>query len=153
MFRNILVSIDGSPDADRALSEAVDIARGSNGRLTLFTAVQQLPPIAFASPGGGSAAGDLFDELEREARETLTSAEQRVPDDVPVTTILSHDPVRVALMEAVRDGGHDLLAMGSRGRGAISAAVLGSVSHYALNHSPVPILIVPGHEDNGAPDG
>jgi nucleotide-binding universal stress UspA family protein len=143
MFRNILVSIDGSPDADHALTEAIDLAEALNGRLTIFTAVRRLPAIAFSGPGAASAASTLSEELEREARETLRTAEQRVPDGVPVKTMLSHEPVRLALGEALREGEHDLLVMGSRGRGAITAAVLGSVSHYALDHSPVPVLVVP----------
>ena len=32
--------------------------------------------------------------------------------------------------------------MGSRGRGALSASLLGSVSHYALNRGHVPVLII-----------
>jgi hypothetical protein len=38
--------------------------------------------------------------------------------------------------------------MGTRGRGALSAAMLGSVSHYALNHSDVPVLIVRAEEED-----
>src|SRR5258706_16121672 len=54
MFRNIIVSIDGSPHADRALSEAIDIARAGNGRLTIFTAVQQLPTVAYWGPAAAA---------------------------------------------------------------------------------------------------
>jgi nucleotide-binding universal stress UspA family protein len=56
--------------------------------------------------------------------------------------VLSEQPVRVALCRQIADGDHDLVVMGSRGRGAVRAALLGSVSHYVLHHSPVPVLIV-----------
>ena len=61
---------------------------------------------------------------------------------MPVTTILSEKPIREVLMEQLRAGTYDLLVMGSRGRGALSSSVLGSVSHYALNHAGVPVLII-----------
>jgi len=47
-----------------------------------------------------------------------------------------------ALIRQFKDGQHDLVVMGSRGRGAVRSALLGSASHYVLNHSPVPVLIV-----------
>lgn len=72
----------------------------------------------------------------------LLRARDRVPGDLPVTTILTDQPIRAALIDQINRGGHDLVVMGSRGRGAIRAALLGSVSHYILNHSPTPVLIV-----------
>jgi hypothetical protein len=39
---------------------------------------------------------------------------------------------------------HDLIIIGSRGRGAVRSAVLGSVSHFVVNHGTVPIV-----HDNG----
>lgn len=144
MFRNILVSIDGSKHSDRALAEAIDLARASNARLTILTAVNQPPAWAMSTIATGSAALTVLD-LEREACETMRRAVDQVPKDVPVTTIVSREPIRPALMHRIATGDHDLLVMGSRGRGAWTASLLGSVSHYALNHSSIPVLIV--HDD------
>ncbi|HET8587079.1 MAG TPA: universal stress protein, partial [Candidatus Limnocylindria bacterium] len=131
MFRNILVSVDGSDHAQRALEEAIDIARVGRGRLTLLTAVNHPPAWAASSIATGAAAISALD-LEREAVQVMRCAVSRVPDDVPVTTVISRRPVRSALMKAVACGDYDLLVMGSRGRRALAASLLGSVSHYAL---------------------
>jgi nucleotide-binding universal stress UspA family protein len=72
----------------------------------------------------------------------MREAVDRVPDDVPVITLISRRPIRSALMKAAACGDYDLLVMGSRGRRALAATLLGSVSHYVLNHSPIPVLIV-----------
>jgi nucleotide-binding universal stress UspA family protein len=141
MFRNILVSVDGSDHAQRALDEAIDIARAGRGRLTILTAVNQPPAWAASSIATGAAALSALD-LEREAVQVMRCAVSCVPDDVPVTTLISRRPIRSALMKAVASGDYDLLVMGSRGRRALAASLLGSVSHYVLNHSPIPVLIV-----------
>jgi nucleotide-binding universal stress UspA family protein len=144
MFRNILVSVDCSDHAQRALDEAIDIARAGNGRITILTAVCQPPAWAASSIAVNAAALSAL-ELEHEAVEVMQRAVARVPADIPVTTLISRRPIRTALMRAVKSGDYDVLVMGSRGRRALAASLLGSVSHYALNHSPIPVLIV--HSD------
>ena len=141
MFQNLLVAIDGSPDADRALTQAIDLAESEHARLTLFSAVGT-PPTAAYIGGGGAVAAAFAADAETETETILREAVERVPDGVSVSTVLSGEPVRLALIHQITTGHHDLVVMGSRGRGALRSVLLGSVSHHALNHSPVPVLIV-----------
>ena len=140
MFHNILVAVDGSADADLALEHAIDLALSQRSRLTLITAVAALPASAYLGFNGllPPLAGDPCIDADRVLRAALA----RVPEELPVTTILSQDPIRGAIMREIKRGEHDLVVMGSRGRGALRSAALGSVSHYVLHHSPVPVLIV-----------
>jgi nucleotide-binding universal stress UspA family protein len=150
MFRNILVCVDGSPQADGALSQAIDLAECQNSRLTLLTAVSRAPYWA-NTPMAAAGAQPIGAELQHEAEVMLRTAVERVPESIPVTTILSDDPIREVLICQIHNGHYDLVVLGTRGRGALSAAVLGSVSHYALNHSDVPVLIVRA-EGEGEPE-
>jgi len=140
MFHNILVTVDGSPDAEQALTEAIDLAECEQTPLTLITAVTQLPATAYMT--AGEALRRLVEDAHADAEAILRRARERVPDDLPVTAVLTEQPIRAALIDQIAKGEHDLVVMGSRGRGAVRAALLGSVSHYVLHHSPVPVLIV-----------
>jgi nucleotide-binding universal stress UspA family protein len=140
MFRNILVAVDGSPDADQALTDAIDLAESEHTRLTVITAVPQIPATALLVPG--FLTETTLANIRAQAEATLRRARDRVPADLPVSTVLTTRPIRPALICQIKAGHHDLLVMGSRGRGAVRSALLGSVSHYALDHSPVPVLIV-----------
>ncbi len=148
MFRNILVAIDGSPDSDRALTQAIDLADSEHSRLTLFSAVVTPPAGAYIGAGGAVAA-ELARDAETETETILRAAAKMVPDRVSLSTVLSSEPVRHALIHQIKTGAHDLVVMGSRGRGAVRSVLLGSVSHYVLHHSPVPVLIVHADPERG----
>ena len=142
MFTNILVAIDGSPDAELALGHAIDIARSENARLTIFAAVPSPPAFTYATPGA-SALAEIAEHAHQETEAIVRAALERVPDSIGATSLISNAPVRPALIGQIETGGHDLVVMGSRGRGAVGSALLGSVSHYVLHHGGVPVLIVP----------
>ncbi len=141
MFHNILVAIDGSPDAEEALAQAIDLAESQHARLTLFSSVAAPAAVAYAGVSGEVAA-NLARDAEADTEKILRTATERVPDGVSVSTVLNSEHVMPALLKQIEVGHHDLLIMGSRGRGAVRSVLLGSVSHYVLNHSPVPVLIV-----------
>jgi nucleotide-binding universal stress UspA family protein len=63
----------------------------------------------------------------------------------PVTTVVGRGSTAEAILARAREGDHDLIVMGSRGRGAAASAILGSVSHHVLHHGRVPVLIVHAH--------
>ncbi len=117
----------------------VDLARSQRARLTLLTVARR--PRTWV---GSYAVPASEDDLVREAERIAAEGEALVPDGVAYSTRTATGNPGAELLARTRAARHDLIVMGSRGRGAVRSAVLGSVSHYVLNHAEVPVLIVPG---------
>src|ERR1700733_943731 len=103
MFHSILVAVDGSPDAEQALAQAIDLASSEHAGRTLFSAMQPPPAVTYNGMGGDVVAR-LVRETEQEAQALLSDAVQRVPEDVSVTSVLSTEPVRAALVNQIEKG-------------------------------------------------
>jgi nucleotide-binding universal stress UspA family protein len=76
------------------------------------------------------------------AEKVLAEGEALVPEGVPVSGHMAAGDPGSELVKRAAAADHDLIVMGSRGRGAVRSVVLGSVSHFVLNHTTVPVLII-----------
>jgi nucleotide-binding universal stress UspA family protein len=146
MFKNILIAVDGSPHSERAVEEAVDLAKTTGASLTAVAVTPDIVPFVYVGGYGGmvppQSLGDLHEQSSREHERMLDDVLGRLAEDVEIRKVVVQGSPAQAILEQVKDGGHDLIVMGSRGRGELRSLLLGSVSHHVLQASPVPVLVV-----------
>jgi nucleotide-binding universal stress UspA family protein len=144
MYRDILVAIDDSDICARALEHAGALAAALNARLTVLSVAPHVPAFAYAATGD---LARLEAEAIKAAETTVRRAVEHVPDGVGVTTVVRTGSVGREIVDQVERGRHDLVVLGSRGRGRLASGVLGSVVGDVHFGAHVPLLIV--HPDAG----
>lgn len=141
--KRIVVAVDGSANSTDAVRWAAHFA--APGTTVECVSVWDNAPIAigtdqFCFPESSELAHERFEHHI----ESLSSDLVARSSDVRLEGRFIEGRVRCALANVAAE--HDLLVMGARGRGAISAALLGSVSSWLLHHLHSPMVVVP-HED------
>jgi nucleotide-binding universal stress UspA family protein len=150
MFTKILVAYDRSSHARAALGHAIDIARTQQAQLTVLTSYSTtLGWLGVSAPGlTQSIYDELMDAARAEGHAAIAEALQQIPEGLPVTTRLVDAPAAEAILTETKQGGHDLIVVGSRGRGDAGSMFLGSVSHRVLHEGHVPVLVVTAPRDD-----
>jgi nucleotide-binding universal stress UspA family protein len=144
-IRRMLVPLDGSALAERALPLAVSVARATQASVTLARVIQ-------ASAWGGPRLGDLIapqvitEMLEDEAREARryldgVANRLRTRQIAAVSTIILYGEPGAALLEAERTAQADLVVMATHGRTGLGRATMGSVADHMLRKGQAPVLL------------
>jgi nucleotide-binding universal stress UspA family protein len=122
----LLVPLDGSALAERALPYAAALAARSGARIVLARV---------APPASGGA--------EAEARDYLSSVAARLAElGLTVEPVVATGEVAEAVAETARAQSVDLLVMATHGRGGLGRWVYGSVAEALMARLPLPILLV-----------
>jgi nucleotide-binding universal stress UspA family protein len=141
-MKTILVPLDGSALADRAVPFAATIAKRAGWSVLLLRAVTTL-----RAPT--EAAGLA---LKREAQAALDAvAAALMADGLTVTTRVIDNQAESAILDGTADEGVALVVMATHGRGGIGRFIYGSVADAVLRHAPVPVLAVPPHGPDAWP--
>lgn len=140
-MKRILIATDGSPSAQQAVEFGLDLG-AEHGSELFFVHVAPTTEV-LPVMGIGSAPVRVAHEIGDADRASLDNAVQTAEERglTATTKLLIGDPAHmiVACADSIDA---DLIVVGSRGHGAISGALLGSVSRKVLHEARRPVLIV-----------
>ena len=142
MLTKILVAIDGSAQANRALNFALDLAQKYSAKVLLLAVV---PPVFLPIPSlnvmKSQAIAEASAELESCFSSILSLAEEKSKKftDLNVFKRLEHGNPDEVIIETAKIGNFDIVIVGSRG---YRGYALGSVSSRVAENATCPVLIV-----------
>lgn len=140
MFK-ILIAVDGSDLSLDGVHHALGLVRQGLSASIVLANVQE-PATLYEMVTARDA--DLIAAASLEAGEHLMAPARALLDAAGVAyeTDIGVGDVAHTLVDMIERSGCDLVVIGARGQGAISSALLGSVSQEVAHASPVPVTIV-----------
>ncbi len=149
MYRHIIVAIDNSLTARKALDEAITLASAHGARLDIVHAIdEQLVHVFHAGGVTTSKANELKHVLVTNGEELVDHAVDRArAGGVEAHPVVLHGHGEHAddlIAQAIIDSGADLLVIGSHGRRGVRRLLLGSIAENLVRKADISVLIVRG---------
>jgi len=163
-FDDILVALDASPHADRALAEALRLVKPDGGTITgIHAYAAAMHDRRFKQMEGGLPERyKVEDEMEyqREVHDSLITRGLEIISDsyhdvagtaceaaeVPFKRLSPEGKNYACIIEAAEAGDYDVIAMGSLGLGVVPGSLIGTVCERVVRRSSVDSLVIRDHE-------
>lgn len=149
-MKPILLATDGSPSAEAATHEAIELARTLEAPLLVVCASHPELPTYGSYYGYVAIAADIIGAANESAKRILSETEERAEAAGVDCETLSLDglagPAGQQICGAARDRHARLIVIGAHGWGRVGRLLHGSVSTYVLHHAKCPVLVVTGDE-------
>jgi nucleotide-binding universal stress UspA family protein len=142
-MQRILVPIDFSDVTNEVVREAAALARAFDGVLWLIHVAPPDPDFVGYEVGPKHVRDQVAAKYRKEHRRLQRLAEHLQGSGIPTTALLVQGPTVETLVAEAAKLNVEVIVVGSHGRGALSRALLGSVSEGLSRKGPCPLLIIP----------
>jgi nucleotide-binding universal stress UspA family protein len=144
MFRSIVVGTDGSDTANKAVEEAIDLAKSIGGAITLVSAYEPVPQARLREEARQTPSDLQWMVNPREEVDaTLSDAADLVREaGLEVETFAREGSPADAILDVAEERGADLIVVGNKGMTGARRFLLGSVPNKVSHHAPCSVLII-----------
>ncbi len=145
MLETILVPTDGSPESEKALAIAEQIARAQGAEILLVRVAEPMPAaLATAEEGAGAELYESMTQaIESEVQGGLQALDVRLKSEGYRTrAVLLHGSAAGALLGCEAKEQPGLVVMATHGRGGLARLALGSVTDRLVREGSCPVLVV-----------
>jgi nucleotide-binding universal stress UspA family protein len=148
MNSKILVPVDGSKAAEKAVKYAVDLAKQLKATIFVLSVIDNRPLILQTMPASGTPRHIMepIEDYLREGMEKYVDGIKKLCEKHGVRSkiiITTGHPVEEIIKEAKKLKAN-LIIMGSNGRSALEATLLGSVTYGVIHNTgtKIPVMVV-----------
>jgi nucleotide-binding universal stress UspA family protein len=146
MSELILAAVDGSAHSLEAVRKGLSLL-AEDAQVVVVTAIEPFDPMLVTGTGmaGGTMSPETFErtnqQQEDEGRRVVTEAAATLGLDEVAQLRVERGNPGPTLCELAAELGADAIVLGSRGRGGLKRAVLGSVSDHVVRNAPCPVIV------------
>jgi nucleotide-binding universal stress UspA family protein len=138
---NVLIALDGSPLAERALMYALETF--PNATITTIYVINPIDSVIDVEAGGLPVAEDWYDTAQERATEIHTTATDLAAEhDIVLDTVTEVGKPAREILDYAADNGIDQIVMGSHGRSGLDRTFLGSVAETVTRRAQIPVTII-----------
>lgn len=141
MTENVLVALDGSPLAERALECALDTH--SDATITALYVIDPVEGMYDAEPGGGPVADQWYDDIQEVADEVHEDAREAAAErGVELRTATEPGQPAREIVRYAEENDMDRIFLGSHGRKGLERLLVGSVAEEVIRNTKIPVTVV-----------
>jgi nucleotide-binding universal stress UspA family protein len=136
-IKKILVPLDGSKNSVKALDMAISLSSHYSASITAVYIFDLPASLEYA------ALDPVGQNLKKKIHQIMNLAKLRATrNHVPFKQIVKHGKIGPDIINIAKKGKFDIIVIGKRGISSIGELFLGSISHYVVHHSKIPVIIV-----------